>query len=370
MYQPGMKSKNLLGMSQDELMDYVQSLNEKPFRGKQLYQQLYRRKQFVIHEMTDLAIEFRARLEAVARVSLPQIADRRTSNDGTVKFLFRLEDGQLIESVYIPEEHRHTVCISSQVGCDAGCTFCMTATMGFRRNLQAGEIVGQVLAIIDQGYLRDSGFNVVFMGMGEPLYNYQNVLKSFRLMTDPEGMDLSHRRITVSTAGVVPVLKKMSKEKRLPNLAISLNAVSDEVRGRIMPINRKWGLGELLDVCRQFPLEPRRRLTFEYVLLKGETDSERDARELTRLLRGIPAKVNVIPYNPNSGLGHERPSAHSVDRFCESLRNLGVSAYVRKTRGVDIAAACGQLVSDSINTSALAQGADDASSRTNNLSQR
>jgi 23S rRNA (adenine2503-C2)-methyltransferase len=157
---------------------------------------------------------------------------------------------------------------------------------------------------------------------------------------------MSHRRITVSTAGVVPVLKRMAKETHLPNLAISLNAVSDEVRGRIMPINQKWGLGELLDVCRKFPLEPRRRITFEYVLLKGETDSERDARELARLLRGVPAKVNVIPYNPNSGLAHERPRAGSVEKFCELLRHLGVAAYLRKTRGVDIAAACGQLVSN------------------------
>lgn len=340
-----MKSKNLLGMNADELMDYAESLNEQPFRGKQLYQQLYRRKQFNISEMTDLAKSFRARLETVAEVNIPEIADRSVSNDGTVKFLFRLEDGQLIECVYIPEEHRNTICISSQVGCDVGCTFCMTATMGFRRNLQAGEIVGQVLAVIKKGYLRDNGFNVVFMGMGEPLYNYQNVLKSFRLMTDPEGMDLSHRRITVSTAGVVPVLKRMSLEAQLPNLAISLNAVSDEVRGRIMPINRKWGLGELLEVCRRFPLEPRRRITFEYILLRGETDSERDARDLARLLRGIPAKVNLIPYNPNDGLAHERPKAQSVEAFCELLRSLGIAAYVRKTRGVDIAAACGQLVS-------------------------
>jgi 23S rRNA (adenine2503-C2)-methyltransferase len=345
MYQPGMKNKNLLGSSQKELMEFAVALGEEPYRGKQLYQQMYRRKQFNIEEMTDLAKDFRRSLAAAATVSLPQVEKRSTSSDGTVKFLFRLEDAQLIESVFIPEENRNTLCISSQVGCDVGCTFCMTAKMGFQRNLRPGEIVGQVLAVINEGYLRHNGFNVVFMGMGEPLYNYRNVLKSFRLMTDPGGMDLSYRRITVSTSGVVPVLKKMSEEEKPPNLAISLNAVSDEVRERIMPINKRWRLRELLDTCREFPLEPRRRITFEYVLLKGETDSQKDARGLARLLRGLKAKVNLIPYNPNPGLAHERSEPEVVDQFRELLVELGISAFVRKTRGVDIAAACGQLVS-------------------------
>ena len=339
-----MKSKNLLGLNQQELMEFAESLGEKPYRGKQLYQQIYRRKQFDINAMSDLAKSFRSSLEAEATVSLPEIEKRSSSSDGTVKFLFKLVDGQLIESVFIPEENRNTLCISSQVGCDLGCTFCMTARMGFQRNLRSGEIIGQVLAVVNEGLLGHSGFNVVFMGMGEPLYNYGNVLRAFRLMTDPGGMDLSYRRITVSTSGVVPVLRRMSQEEKLPNLAISLNAVSDEVRERIMPINKRWGLLELLDTCRKFPLEPRRRITFEYVLLKGETDSREDARVLAKLLRGLKAKVNLIPYNPSPGLPHERPEPQVVDEFCELLGDLGISAFVRKTRGVDIAAACGQLV--------------------------
>ncbi len=343
MYQLGMKSKNLLGLSQEELIQFAVALGEKPFRGRQLYQQIYRRKQFAIHNMTDLAKSFRDRLAVKASVHLPDVAQRSISNDGAVKFLFRLEDGQLIESVFIPEDHRDTICISSQAGCAVGCTFCMTAKMGFRRNLRAGEIVGQILAVMTEGYLKQNGFNVVFMGMGEPLYNYKNVLSSFRLMTDPSGMGLSHRKITVSTAGVVPMLRKLARETKLPNLAISLNAVSDNVRDKIMPINRKWSLRELLETCRQLPLEPRRRITFEYVLLKGETDSEEDARGLAKLLRNLPAKVNLIPYNPNPGLGYERPEPGTVEMFSELLGKSGISAFVRRTRGVDIAAACGQL---------------------------
>ena len=338
-----MKSKNLLGLTREELADYIASLDEQAFRGKQLYRQIYRRKEFDVTRMTDLAKSLRVRLEGEASVYLPGIEQLSSSSDGTVKFLFRLEDGQHIESVYIPEENRETLCISSQVGCDVGCTFCMTAQMGFRRNLQPGEIVGQVLAVIKEGYLRDNGFNVVFMGMGEPLYNYRNVMKAFRLMIDPDGMNLSYRRITVSTAGVVPILEKMSGEERLPNLAISLNAVTDEVRGRIMPINRKWDLTKLLEACRTFPLEPRRRITFEYVLLKGENDSIDDAQRLAILLKGIPNKINVIPYNPNPGLPHKRPDSRTVEHFCETLSQNGIAAYVRKTRGRDIAAACGQL---------------------------
>lgn len=343
MYQPGMKSKNLLGLSREEIIQVATSLGAQPFRGKQLYQQIYRRKQTDIHQMTDLAKNFRSRLLVEASIRLPEIARFVSSGDGTVKFVFRLEDGKLIESVFLPEEKRDTICISSQVGCAVGCTFCMTAVMGFRRNLSPAEIVGQVLAVIKAGYLREKGFNVVFMGMGEPLYNYKNVLKAFRLMVDPGGMDLSHRKITVSTSGVVPVLKKMYRESKLPNLAISLNAVSDETRTQIMPINERWGLSELMETCRQFPLEPRRRITFEYILLKGENDSENQAHGLARLLRGLPAKVNLIPYNPNPGLPHQRPNSRTVEKFRGWLEDLGIAAFVRKTRGVEIAAACGQL---------------------------
>ncbi len=344
MYQSSMKRKNLLGLSREELIALAVEMGGRPFRGKQLYQQIYRRKNFDWIEMTDLAIAFRERLARDFRVTLPSVANRLDSSDGSTKFLMELEDGLRIESVYIPEKGRDTLCISSQVGCDVGCTFCMTAQMGFLRNLTPGEIVGQVLRVIQEGALGSGGFNVVFMGMGEPLYNYRNVMKAFRLMTDPEGMNLSRRKITISTSGVAPVLEKMLGEEFVPNLAISLNAVTGELRDRIMPINRKWNIETLLSVCKRLYREdPRRRLTFEYVLLKDENDSDQDAVRLANLLQGIPSKVNVLPYNPNPGLLHSRPDPERVQRFCRILADRQVAVFVRKTRGDDISAACGQL---------------------------
>jgi len=338
-----MKSKNILGLEECDLEHLVEKMGEKPFRGRQLYRQLYRRKEFNVEEMTDLAKSFRDRLQREVYPALPEITDRSEAGDGTVKFLFRLEDGEFIETVYIPEEGRDTLCISSQVGCGIGCTFCMTAQMGFRRNLRSGEILGQVLSVIRQGLLENSGFNIVFMGMGEPLYNYRNVMKAFRILTDEGGMNLSYRKITLSTSGVVPVLKRLAEEPRIPNLAVSLNAIDDGTRSRIMPINRKWPLQDLLEVCRTFPLEPRRRITFEYVLLHGETDRREDAVRLARLIRGIPAKINLIPYNRNPGLPHESPPADHVERFAGWLGEQNVPAFVRKTRGDEVSAACGQL---------------------------
>lgn len=343
MYQPGMKSRNLLGLDRTELSLLAESLGEKPFRGRQLYVQLYRRKALHLGEMTDLSKSFRRKLGETWTMRLPEVRRRTDSADGTVKFLFELEDGRHVESVYIPEEGRDTLCISSQVGCAVGCTFCMTAQMGFRRNLRAGEIVGQVLSVIREGLLTETGFNIVFMGMGEPLYNYSNVMKAFHLLTDAEGMDLSYRKITVSTSGVVPVLERMAREPRLPNLAISLNASDETTRSRVMPLNRKWSMKELLGALRKFPLEPRRRITIEYVLLADETDREEDALRLVELLRGLRVKVNLIPYNPNPGLPHRRPDPDRVARFAAVLSSHHVAAFVRRTRGDDVAAACGQL---------------------------
>ncbi len=335
--------KNLLGWDCVQLTTLAESLGEPSFRGKQLYRQIYFRRQTDLGQMTDLPTDFRAKLELEHAVALPRPVRRTASLDGTVKFLFELEDGKKVESVFIPEEKRNTLCISSQVGCDVGCTFCLTAQMGFSRNLRPGEIVGQVMAVIADGCLPPQGFNIVYMGMGEPLYNYRHVMQSFRLLTDSGGLNLSHRRITVSTSGVVPVLRKMHQESPLPNLAISLNATTDPVRDQIMPLNRKWNLDQLLRACREFPIEPRRRITFEYVLLKGVTDSAEDAHRLAHLVKGTRSKVNLIPYNPNSGLPFHRPSAEVVERFREILVDHHVSAFVRKTRGDDISAACGQL---------------------------
>jgi 23S rRNA (adenine2503-C2)-methyltransferase len=343
MYQVGMKRKNVLGLDLDELTELVQELGEKPFRARQLYRQIYARKVFDFDSMTDLAKGFRASLASCLEIRLPRVWRRNRASDGTVKSLFQLDDGRFIESVFIPEEGRDTLCISSQVGCNVGCTFCMTAQMGLERNLKVGEIVGQVLGAMTEGDLPEKGFNIVFMGMGEPLLNYKNVMKSFRLMTDPGGMALSHRKITVSTSGIVPVMKKLTQEKDLPNLAVSLNATRDDLRDVLMPINRRWNIEELLDTCRSFPLESRRRITFEYVLLKDLTDSDEDARRLARLLHGLKAKVNLIPFNPNPGMSYQRPSAERVERFRQILVDRQLSAFVRKTRGDDIAAACGQL---------------------------
>ncbi|HSR49562.1 MAG TPA: 23S rRNA (adenine(2503)-C(2))-methyltransferase RlmN [Acidobacteriota bacterium] len=338
-----MNKNNLVGLSCDELIALAARMGERPFRGKQLYNQIYRRKVLDIGSMTDLSKDFRRRLGEECAVGPLEVERRWQAADGTIKFLFRLDDGQRIESVYIPEEKRDTLCISSQVGCDVGCTFCLTAQMGFRRNLTPGEIVGQVLTCIHQGVLPENGFNVVFMGMGEPLYNYRNVMKAFRLFTDQDGMDLSRRKITVSTAGVVPVMKKMLEEEQLPKLAVSLNSTTEEMRSHIMPINRKWNMKELLDACRKLARRNGQRVTFEYVLLAGETDREEDALRLIELLQGMRAKVNLIPYNPNPGLPHRRPTQERVGDFQRLLVDNRISAFVRRTRGDDVSAACGQL---------------------------
>ena len=338
-----MEKMNLLGLDQDEMINRVSSLGESSFRGKQLYIQVYRRKQYDIEQMTDLAKSFRGKLLDYYEVRLPEIAARQVSSDGAVKYLFRLRDGLAVESVYIPEEGRDTLCISSQVGCKAGCTFCMTGQMGFRRNLGPDEIVGQVLVVIRDGPLDEKGFNVVFMGMGEPLHNYGNVMKAFRLLTDPDGIGLSHRKITISTSGIVPSLRKMAEEEKLPSLAVSLNAADNETRDRIMPVNREWNIEELLQACRDFPLESKRRITIEYVLLGGVNDSIEDAEKLVRLLRGMPVKVNLIAYNQNPGLPFKPPEKVQVQQFRDVLTGRGMSAFLRSSRGADIAGACGQL---------------------------
>ena len=334
---------NLLGKDCPELLEIATEMGAQSFRGKQLYHLLYRRREHSFSRMSELPTAFRSKLEEQFRVDLPQLHQRSESRDGTVKLLFRLHDDQFVETVVIPEEDRTTLCVSSQVGCDVGCSFCLTAQMGFTRNLKPGEILGQILTAIESGYVRPRGFNIVFMGMGEPLYNYKHLMKAFRILVDPQGMGLSRRRITVSTAGVVPVLERMHSEPILPNLAISLNATTNALRNELMPLNRRWPLQNLLDCCRRFPLEPRRRITFEYVLLEGVTDSPEDAHRLAGLLKGIPSKVNLIPYNPNPGLPYQRPSAQTVDRFQQILSSHHISAFVRKTRGQDISAACGQL---------------------------
>jgi 23S rRNA (adenine2503-C2)-methyltransferase len=330
-------------MDQAALTALVESIGEKSFRGKQLYYEIYRRLQTDFEAMTELSKSFRLRLAEAYSVDLPAVDKRLEAEDDTVKYLFRLADGKTVEGVFIPEEGRDTLCISSQVGCNLGCRFCLTAQMGLQRNLSVAEILGQVIAVVKERSLRKGSYSIVFMGMGEPLQNYKNVMKAFRLMVDPLGMGLSHRKVTISTAGLAPVLRRMQEATIFPNLAVSLNAVSDELRDELMPVNRRWNLKALLQACAELPVEPRRRLMFEYVMIKGLSDSDHDAHRLARLLRGFRPKVNLIPFNPSPGLPYERPSEERIQRFRDILVNEQIAVFMRKPRGGDISAACGQL---------------------------
>jgi 23S rRNA (adenine2503-C2)-methyltransferase len=340
----------LVGLTAMELCQFIESLKESPYRGKQIYQAIYARRQFTLEEMTELSIGLRQRLGGLAQISLPQLDTTQVSRDGTRKYLLELKDGEKIESVFIPEERRETLCISTQVGCPMDCQFCLTALMGFTRNLTAGEIVGQILFILKEQEKRLEGkstssskpMNVVLMGMGEPLLNFENVTKALALMADPQGIGISPHRITLSTVGLVPKILMLAEAPVVPNLAISLSATTDEVRDRLMPINKKYSIRMLLDACARFPLGTRQRITFEYVLIDGVNDTDADARRLVKLLGQLHSKVNLLPLN----LGKEglRPSSpERVKQFQELLSSRGLSATIRRPRGADIFAACGQL---------------------------
>ena len=320
------------------------------FRGEQIWRWVHDKAARSFDDMTNLGRETRARLAETATIGGLEIAEVQTSHDGTRKLRLVTRDGQSIESVLIPDGDKTTQCISSQVGCAVDCQFCATAKMGLKRNLDAGEIVDQVylarrlLAEVDPGRRIT---NLVYMGMGEPLHNYDNLVRSLRILTHDKGVGLSQRRITVSTSGLVPKLERLGGETVRPNLAVSLNAPNDEVRDAIMPINRKWNIAKLLGALRAYPLEQRRRITFEYVLLAGVNDSIGDAGQLAKLLRGIKCKVNIIPFNPHPEAPYARPSHAAVMAFQEECRRLGMPTYLRTPRGDDIDAACGQLANRS-----------------------
>jgi 23S rRNA (adenine2503-C2)-methyltransferase len=317
-----------------------------PYRATQIFKSVYHRWLSSFEEMTDLPKAARAELAEEWRILPPEIHRRFDSADGTRRYLVPLEDGEFAETVFIPETHRNTICISSQVGCALACTFCLTGKLGLKRHLTAGEIVMQVVAAQRDNLSweeRDS-FNIVLMGMGEPLHNYDNVMKAIRILHDPEGLNMSMGRMTLSTAGMLPALERLAEEPAIPNLAISLTGATNEKRDVLMPINRKYPIEQLLDAVRRFPLKHRQRVTFEYVLLKGVTDSSEDANALVRLLKGIPAKVNLIPLNEAEELDYERPSDEAVERFQNILVEHHISAFVRRNRGNDISAACGQLM--------------------------
>jgi 23S rRNA (adenine2503-C2)-methyltransferase len=342
---------DLRSLSREELQALVAGMRQKPFRARQLQRWLHRNGAASLDEMTDLARGFREALRTRTTLTTLVAASEQRSSDGTIKWTWRTTDGKLIESVYMPEADRKTLCVSSQVGCALGCTFCMTGTMGLARHLTPGEIVDQVhranrrLVELGEGAAPRPLTNLVFMGMGEPLHNYEHLKAALALLLDEDGPNFSHRHVTVSTSGLVPVMRRLGEETQV-KLAVSLNATTDAQRDTLMPINRRWPIGELLRACREFPMKQGRRITFEYVLLGGVNDTDQDAERLVRLLQGIPAKVNLIPYNDNPGLGFRAPTPERAEAFLERLVARQITAVVRKNRGRDIAAACGQLAAE------------------------
>src|SRR5204862_3837867 len=272
------------------------------------------------------------------QLTTPALVHRERSADGTEKFLLQFEDGRTVESVFIPDAPAQTLCLSTQVGCAMACAFCLTGKMGLVRNLTAGEIVGQVRVLVAALGMRDTAFNIVLMGMGEPLHNYDETMKALRVLADEHGFHLPPRRVTLSTVGLLPALERLAQEPVMPNLAISLHAPTDAQRGELVPINRKYGVGDIIDACRRFPLKKRSRITFEYVLLAGVNDSPQDAPRLARLVAGVKSKVNLIPLNAAAGIPFERPSDEAVDRFARIVSEHGVIGSVRKSRGRDIRA--------------------------------
>jgi 23S rRNA (adenine2503-C2)-methyltransferase len=361
------KPSPLMGLNLEELTALIEEFAQPRYRGQQLFDAIYRLRVESANQISTLPVDFRRLLEeAGIRLGLPTIEKKFVSGDGTVRYLVAFADGQSVETVWMPDGDggeagdgseagnqaeaagtrawdRATICVSSQVGCAVDCQFCLTALLGVKRNLTAGEIVGQVCAVLnDQRVaLAQARVNLVFMGMGEPFLNYDNLVKAVRLLV--EGVGIPESRMTVSTAGIVPRIYDLGAETVRPKLAISLNAPDDELRTRLMPINRKWNLEKLIAAARDFPLRNREKITFEYVLLQEVNDSEEHARELAELVRGLRAKVNLIAFNPGPGIGFATPAEERVARFQGILASANVSEFVRRPRGRDIYAACGQL---------------------------
>src|SRR5229473_7195462 len=345
---------DLVGLDRAGLAEEMAGFGAEPFRARQLWHWIYYRGATDFGAMTNLAKGFRERLVAHYALGRPEVTSALASSDGTRKWLLRFADGQEVETVHIPEAARGTLCVSAQVGCTLNCTFCHTGTQRLVRNLGATEIVGQIMmardALGEWPSPKEDRLltNIVLMGMGEPLYNLDNVAAALKIVMDPEGLAISRRKITLSTAGVVPLIARVGAELGV-NLAVSLHAVSDELRNELVPLNRKYPIAELLDACRAYPGSSNaRRITFEYVMLKGVNDSPAEARELVRLLRGIPAKVNLIPFNPWPGAPYECSPDAVIAEFSDIVFAAGYSAPVRMPRGRDISAACGQLKSDSV----------------------
>ena len=345
---------NVLGKSPEELRAFMQLLGEPAYRARQIYHAVYAERRFDLAAMTNLPAALRKRLEHESVIALPKVRRRYESSDGAVRYVLGLtdtkDDGVLgsgkpatIETVFMPDENRQTICISTQAGCAVDCHFCLTATLGLIRNLTAGEIVGQVLvALEDHRANLKPQTNVVLMGQGEPLLNFDAVTAALRILLDPKGMAITPKHATLSTSGIIPGIEKLAQEKLRPKLAVSLNASSNEQRDAIMPINRKYPIEKLLEACARYPLRPWEHLTFEYVLLGGFNDSPEDARRVVKLVANLRAKVNLIPWNPGD-LPYEQPDPERIEAFRQILNDKSIPAFVRYSRGQDVMAACGQL---------------------------
>lgn len=346
-----MESLQLNGLSRAELSEFAVELGEPAYRGQQIFSAIQRQRVRAFDEITNLPKELCAKLSERAAVSTLTLESRYLSTDGTRRYLLKTHDNRPVETVFIPEERRDTICFSSQSGCPLQCTFCLTAQLGLLRNLTAGEIVEQIIVALNDAYgvgvKPPRGTNLVGMGAGEPLLNFDELLKAIRIMGDPEGLHIVPNRITVSTAGIVPRIRQLAEISDRPHLAISLAAPNDELRNELMPINKKWPLNELVAACKDFEksLKPGERFTFEYVMLGGVNDSDDQARQLANLLNrhSLRAKVNLIPHNPAEPLPYQPSSAERVESFRHILESKGVHAFVRTPRGRDILAACGQL---------------------------
>ncbi len=370
---------NLLSLDRPAMEQFFLDLGEKPFRAKQLLQWIYQRGVMSYADMTDLSKSLRERLRQTTHIDLPELVTHSRSRDGAIKLLLKLKDGNCIETVYIPEARRGTLCVSSQVGCSLNCTFCATARQGFNRNLGVDEIIAQVwvanhflenppgnppgnpkekpapVFARDADDKRRPVTNVVMMGMGEPLLNFDNVVSAMRLMMDDFSFGLSRRRVTLSTAGMAPMIDRLKAQCPV-SLAVSLHAPDDDLRDKLVPLNRKYPIRELLECCRRYTDDgDSRRVTFEYVMLKGVNDSLAQARALAEILKEVPSKVNLIPFNPFPGSGFERSAPSTVDAFQGVLQQRGIFSVTRKTRGDDIDAACGQLAGDFIDRTSRSQ---------------
>ncbi len=337
------KKVDLKNMAPSELQQWLASAGKERYRTTQVLRWLYKEGVHSPDQMSNLSKKFRQELDRTSRISRLHCLRTERAQDRTCKFLFELEDGNRIETVLIPDDDRLTLCVSTQVGCALGCRFCLTGQKGWTRDLLTSEILDQILAVRETLRANEAITNIVLMGMGEPLANYENTLRAIELMKHPDAFKFSYRRITLSTVGLIPQLEQVSKGPIYFRLAISLNAADDDTRSQIMPVNRRYPLKRVLEACRRFPLRPRDRITFEYVLLEGINDSPQDAKRLVKLLRGIPSKVNLIPLNEAPGIPFKRPSENRVRLFQEIIMEGGLMAIVRASKGGEISAACGQL---------------------------